>query len=211
MSCKATGFFIYANLYDLVKRCGFISNVCDFCKNDNIGKEKMNITFRTLLKEVGRPVSGIIHVGTNLGDQGRIYSDNHVNHVLWLDRNRGNLSELYNKTKLYPFIQQYITEVFLDKDVHNVCRSFDSFQRENTARLPIERYDTLIVDVDDGTELKVLKGFEKNLGRSEPFIKNIHTKVRHVGEMDEYLFGFGFKQTCKSVSDIGWGDVLYTR
>ena len=171
----------------------------------------MNITFRTMLKELNRSIYGIIHVGTNVGEQGRTYSDNGVNHVLWLDRNRGNLSELYNKTKMYPFIQQYITEVFLDQDIYNVSKTFDSFQRENVAKLPIEKYDTLIIDVDDGSELKVLRGFEKNLSRSPAFIKNIHTKVRNVKEMDEYLSQFGFKQVCKSVSDIGWGDVLYTR
>ncbi len=171
----------------------------------------MNITFRTASKELGRPITGIIHVGTNLGEQGRIYSDNHVHHVLWLDRNRGNLSELYNKTKHYPLIQQYITEVFLDKDIHNVSKTFDSFQRENIARLPIERYDTLIVDVDDGSEIKVLQGFEKNLSRTPSFIRNIHTKVRSVGDMDAYLSRFGFKQICKSIGENGWGDVLYTR
>jgi hypothetical protein len=171
----------------------------------------MNITFRSMLKEVGRPVSGIIHIGTNLGDQARIYSDNHVHHVLWLDRNRSNLSELYNKTKQYPLIQQYITEIFLDKDIHNVSKTFDSFQRENVARLPIERYDTLVVDVDDGSEIKVLQGFEKNISRTPSFIRNIHTKVRGIGDMDEYLSGFGFKQTLKSLNEIGWGDALYTR
>lgn len=170
----------------------------------------MNITFRTLLKEIGRPVTGIIHVGTNLGEQGRIYSDNHVHHVLWLDRNRGNLADLYNRTKQYPLIQQYITEVFLERDVSNVCRTFDSFQKENIARLPIEKYDTLIIDVDDGSEMKVLKGFENNLSRSPCFIKNVHTKVRGVGDMDQYLSGFGFRQICRSVID-GWGDVLYSR
>lgn len=164
-----------------------------------------------MLHELKNPVFGVIHVGTNLGSQGRTYSDNHVNHVLWLDRNRGNLSELYNKTKLYPFMQQYITEVFLDKDIHNVCRSFDSFQKENIARLPIEKYDTLIVDVDDGSEMKVLQGFENNLRRSPAFIKNIHTKVRGVADMDQYLAQFGFKQACKSLGENGWGDVLYTR
>jgi len=171
----------------------------------------MNITFRTMLKELGRPVAGIIHVGTNLGEQGRVYSDNHVHHVLWLDRNRENLSGLYNKTKQYPLIQQYITEVFLDRDIHNVSKTFDSFQRENVAKLPIEKYDTVIVDVDDGSEMKVLQGFEKNLSRSPSFIRNIHTKVRGVGDMDQYLSQFGFKQVCKSLNEIGWGDVLYTR
>lgn len=171
----------------------------------------MNITFRTAIKEIGRPVSGIIHVGTNLGEQGRTYCDNHVNHVLWLDRNRGNLAELYNKTKQYPLIQQYITEVFLDRDVHNVSKTFDSFQRENIAKIPIEKYDTLIVDVDDGSEFKVLQGFEKNLSRTPVFIKAIHTKVRGTDDMDKYLSQFGFKQACKSVNDIGWGDALYTR
>lgn len=171
----------------------------------------MNITFRTMLYQLKNPVIGIIHIGTNLGEQGRIYSDNHVNYVLWLDRNRGNLSELYNKTKFYPFIQQYIAEVFLDKDIHNVCRSFDSFQKENIARLPIEKYDTIIVDVDDGSEMKVLQGFENNLRRSPAFIKNIHTKVRGVGDMDRYLAQFGFKQICNSLDNIGWGDALYSR
>jgi hypothetical protein len=171
----------------------------------------MNIAFRTLIKELGRPINGIIHIGTNLGEQGRTYSDNHVNHVLWLDRNRGNLSELYNKTKLYPFFQQYITEVFLDKDIHNFCRSFDSFQKENITRLPIEKYDTLVVDVDDGTEMKVLQGFENNLRRSPAFIKNIHIKVRGIGDVDQYLEQFGFKQVCKSLGENGWGDALYTR
>jgi hypothetical protein len=171
----------------------------------------MNITFKTMLNELKNPVIGIIHVGTNLGSQARIYSDNHVNYVLWLDRNRSNLSELYNKTKLYPFIQQYITEVFLDKDIHNVCRSFDSFQKENIARLPIEKYDTVIIDVDDGSEIKVLQGFENNLRRSPSFIKNIHTKVRGIGDMDRYLAGFGFKQVCNSLNNTGWGEAVYTR
>lgn len=171
----------------------------------------MNITFKTVLKELGRSVNGIIHVGVNLGDQGRIYSDNRVNHVLWLDRNRGNLSELYNKTKHYPLMQQYITEVFLDQDVYNVSKTFDSFQRENVAKLPIENYDTVVVDVDDGSEMKVLRGFEKNLSRSPVFIKNIHTKIRDIREMDQYLFRFGFKQVCKSINDSGWGDALYSR
>ena len=107
----------------------------------------MNIPFRTLLKEIGVPVNGIIHVGTNLGEQARIYYDNQVNHVLWLDRNRSNLSELYNKTKQYPLRQQYVTETFLDKDVKDVSKTFDNFQKENIARLPIEYYDTLIIDV----------------------------------------------------------------
>lgn len=171
----------------------------------------MNITFRTVMKEIGSPVSGIIHIGTNLGEQGRIYSDNHVHHVLWLDRNRGNLAELYNKTKQYPLIQQYITEVFLDQDIYNVSKTFDSFQREHIAKLPIEKYDTIIVDVDDGSELRVLQGFEKNLSRIPAFIKTIHTKVRGVGDVDQYLSRFGFKQVCKSLNEIGWGDVLYTR
>jgi hypothetical protein len=170
----------------------------------------MNITFRTLLKETG-PVNGIIHVGTNLGDQGRMYSDNQVNHVLWLDRNRSNLSELYNKTKMFPLRQQYITEVFLDKEVTNVSRTFDSFQKENVARLPVEVYDTLIIEVDDGSEFKVLTGFENNLQRSPAFIKRVHTKVRGTADMDKYLAQFGFKQSVNSVNDIGWGDALYSR
>jgi hypothetical protein len=171
----------------------------------------MNITFRTLIKEIGRPVYGLIHVGTNLGDQGRIYSDNHVNHVLWLDRNRGNLSELYNKTKQYPLLQQYITDVFLDKDVKDVSRTFDSFHRENMARIPIENYDTLIVDVNDGSELKVLQGFEKNFSRIPSFIKNVHVSLRDIRATDTYLSQFDFKQKIKSLGENGWGDVLYTR
>lgn len=171
----------------------------------------MNIAFKTLVKEIGRPIYGIIHVGINLGDQGRLYSDNHVNHVLWLDRNRGNLSELYNKTKQYPLLQQYITEVFLDKDVKNVSRTFDAFQRENIARIPIENYDTLIIDVDDGTELKILHGFEKNLLRIPSFIKNVHTKVRGAKDVEKYLASFGFREKIKSLDEKGWGDVLYTR
>ena len=171
----------------------------------------MIISFRTLLKQIGKPAYGVIHIGTNLGDCARTYSDNGINNVLWLDRNRSNLSELYNKTKTYPLRQQYITEVFLDQDIHNVCKTFDSFQRENIAKLPIELYDTLIVDVDDGSEFKILKGFEKNLGRSPSFIKNIHVKVRGTKDMDEYLSGFGFRQVCNSLNDIGWGEAVYTR
>lgn len=170
----------------------------------------MNITFKTLIQEVGR-VRGVIHVGINLGNQGRIYSDNQVGYVLWLDRNRNNLSELYNRTKQYPLIQQYITETFLDQDVRDRCRSFDSFHRDNIAHLAIERYDTLIIDVDDGTELKVLKGFENNLSRDPAFIKTIHSKTRGVGDMDQYLSNFGFKQKIKSLDQNGWGDVLYSR
>jgi hypothetical protein len=171
----------------------------------------VNINFKTLLKEVGRPVRGIIHVGMNLGDQGRVYSDNHVGSVLWLDRNRSNMSELYNRTKHYPLVQQYITEVFLDKDLRDHSRTFDSFYRENISHLAIERYDTLIVDVDDGSEFRVLKGFETNLSRVPPFIRNVHTKVRGTGDMDRYLDGFGFKQVINHVNDNGWGDALYTR
>jgi len=171
----------------------------------------MNIAFRTLLKSLGRPVYGIIHVGTNLGEQGRTYSDNGVNHVLWLDRNRNNLYELYNKTKMFPLKQQYITEVFLERDIPNVSKTFDTFQKENIAKMPIEVYDTLIVDVDDGSEFKVLQGFEKNLSRSPAFIKNVHTKVRGTGDMDKYLSQFGFKQVVNSLNEIGWGDALYSR
>jgi hypothetical protein len=79
------------------------------------------------------------------------------------------------------------------------------------ARLPIEKYDTLVVDVNDGSEFKVLQGFEKNLGRTPSFIKNIHTNTRDVPQMDQYLSGFGFKQVCKSIGENGWGDILYTR
>ena len=171
----------------------------------------MNITFRTLLKEIGVPVNGIIHVGTNLGEQARIYYDNQVDHVLWLDRNRSNLSELYNKTKQYPLRQQYVTETFLDKDVKDVSKTFDNFHKENIARLPIEYYDTLIIDVDDGSEFKVLAGFENNLRRSPAFIKRVLTKVRGTGDMDKYMSQFGFKQSLSSLNEISWGDALYTR
>ncbi len=167
----------------------------------------MNINFRSCLKHLGHDVRGVIHIGTNLGEQGRTYSDNKVSYVLWLDRNKTNLSKLYEKTKQFPIKQQYVTEVFLDKDVHKVSRSFDNYLRENQATIPVENYDMLVVDVEDGTELQVLAGFEGQLRR--PFIKTIHTKVRGTKDMDEHLSKFGFKQCVNSVNEIGWGDGLW--
>jgi len=167
----------------------------------------MNLNFRSCLKHIGHDVRGIIHVGTNLGEQGRTYSDNRVSYVLWLDRNKGNLSKLYELTKLFALKQQYVTELFIDKDQRGVSRTFDSYTKEHVATIPVENYDMLVIDVEDGSEYQVLAGFENNLKRG--LIKTIHTKVRGLGDMDTYLAKFGFKQCVNSVSDIGWGDGLW--
>lgn len=167
----------------------------------------MNLNFRTCLKHLGHDVRGVIHVGTNLGEQGRAYCDNRVSYALWLDRNKTNLTKLYEQTKKFPLKQQYVTELFLDKDVYKVSRSFDNYLRENLATIPVEKYDMLVVDVDDGSEFQVLAGFEGQLVR--PFIKTVHTSVRGLADMDEYLKKFGFKQCVNSVNDIGWGDGLW--
>ena len=169
----------------------------------------MNINFRTCLKHLGRDVRGVIHIGTNLGEQCRTYSDNKVSYVLWLDRNKTNLSKLYEQTKKFPLKQQYVTELFLEKDVYKVSRSFDNYLRENLATIPVEKYDMLVVDVEDGSEFQVLAGFEGQLCR--PFIKHVHTNVRGLNDMDEYLKKFGFKQCVNSVSDIGHGSALYSK
>jgi hypothetical protein len=170
----------------------------------------MQISFKQCLSEIPNPVRGIIYCGVDVGGPAGIYSDQKVNTVLWLEKNKNRLPELYNQTKKYPLQQQYVTEIFSDKDVRGTSMRFDTFYKDNMAMIELEKMDLLVLDLDDRTELEVLDGF-RSLFPKYTNIKAIHMKVRGAPDADALLSQYGFERKLTRVNDIGWGEALYVR
>jgi hypothetical protein len=170
----------------------------------------MQISFKACLTEIPVPVRGIIYCGNEVGGQAGIFSDQKVNSVLWLESNKNRLPDLYNQTKKYPLQQQYVTEVFSDKDIRGSTVRFDSFYKNNMAMVELEKFDLIVLDLDDRTELDVLNGFV-SLFSKYTNIKAIHMKVRGAPDADALLSQYGFERKLTKVNDIGWGEALYVR
>jgi len=85
----------------------------------------------------------------------------------------------------------------------------------NSNQISPEEFDFVNLDIQ-GVELRALKGFGEYLDH----IKYIYTEVNSgevykgndtIQDLDEYLFGFGFKRVETEMSPFEWGDAFYIR
>jgi hypothetical protein len=171
----------------------------------------MKITFKQCSEEVKEPIRGVIHVGSRLGSQAGIYSDARVNYVLWFEQDKTRLQQLYTETKHYPLVQQYVLETLSNTDsISYKTTRFDSFYRKNMHLIELEKYQLIIIDVENGQELNVLDGFLPLLSKYSN-IKGILMNVRGPEEAEKILSPYGFKRTLTALNEINWGDALYVR
>lgn len=89
----------------------------------------------------------------------------------------------------------------------------DTMIKEND--IDLTKYDFLNVDVQ-GVELEVLKGMGKELTKInyayiEVNKEELYRGCALVGEIDEYLLGFGLHPIEKSWTPWAWGDAFYSR
>ena len=82
--------------------------------------------------------------------------------------------------------------------------------------IPKDKYDFLNIDLQ-GCERFALKGMGDILynfkwAYLEVNAKEVYKGCALVGEIDEYLLGFGFKRVeTKWCGNTGWGDALYIK
>jgi len=121
-----------------------------------------------------------------------------------------SLLELGTHATMYPHIR-YIEKQRLE------TRTFESLVRENIAKIDLDLYDLINIDVQ-GAELKVLKGFGPLFGRfdfravySEVNFEEVYKDCCLVGDLDEFLHDHKFSRVLTSAPEKTWGDALYLR
>lgn len=98
------------------------------------------------------------------------------------------------------------------KELHR----YDLIAESNTAAYHFKELDFLNIDVQ-GAELKVLKGICFKLHQFKWAYLEVNKEELYkgcalVGEIDEYLSGFGFRRVeTKWAGNTGWGDALYIK
>jgi FkbM family methyltransferase len=86
-------------------------------------------------------------------------------------------------------------------------------EREN---IPISTLNFLNLDIQ-GVELRALKSMEKYLENLQYIYTEVNTEEVYkdcnlIGEIDEYLAGFGFTRVAQQIyTEFGWGDAFYMK
>jgi FkbM family methyltransferase len=76
-------------------------------------------------------------------------------------------------------------------------------------------YNFINMDVQ-GYELEVLKGATKTLANIDHIIcevnwEELYENCVQIGDLDRFLFDFGFKRIAIAPTNYGWGDALYSK
>lgn len=134
--------------------------------------------------------------------------------VLHISNNSGQSSsilELGTHTSAHPEVH-YIGDI--NVDMVRIDEDFDRIDKLKTFQT--WNLDFLNIDVQ-GYELNVLKGMDKVLNQFKWCYLEVNKEPLYigcalVGEIDEYLAGFGFERVeTKWAGNTGWGDALYIK
>lgn len=178
--------FVYENLQQNIKDnpSAFAVNACI---SDIDGED---ITFH--ISNNGSQSSSILELGTHLIAHPEVY---YITDVPMKGR---------RIDKLFPYA--------IYSDGMSPKITLDGVQRG----LPNPIYDFLNIDLQ-GAELKALKGMGSLLHQFKWAYLEVNKEELYkgcalIGEIDEYLSGFGFKRVeTKWCGDTGWGDALYIK
>lgn len=112
------------------------------------------------------------------------------------------------------------THAFKHPNVHVVNKVSTTTTRLDTLieREQIPMVDLNFINLDiQGVELRALKSMEKYLQHvkyiyTEVNIEEVYKGCNLIGEIDDYLRGFGFERVTQSIyTDLGWGDAFYMK
>jgi FkbM family methyltransferase len=105
-------------------------------------------------------------------------------------------------------------------DVHVVAKVETNTTRLDTLiereQIPITQLNFVNLDIQ-GVELRALKSMEKYLQHvryiyTEVNIEQVYKGCNLIGEIDEYLKGFGFVRVAQKIyANLGWGDAFYIK
>ena len=108
------------------------------------------------LKELN--FNGVINIGAGNGSYAKHYYELGISSVVWIEKDLKNDGPIYQNTKNFGMKQQYYFENISSSDSDTTIR-FKTFWRMNSAKIDIEIYDLLHIDVKKD-QYDILCGFD---------------------------------------------------
>jgi hypothetical protein len=201
----------------------------------------MLIEFTECLKfvDINKPINGIIHLGAHELEEKKVYNDNRITKVLWIEAMEDKVYKYQSENDIYQLVvsdksnEEVMFKVtnngqsssILDistigpKGVHVVSKKVLKTTRMDTffqkQDISIKRYNFINLRLQ-GVELRALKGFGKLLHYIDYIYTAVNTKEVYVGcdlvsQMDEYLDTFGFVGVITKMTCCSWGDKFYVK
>jgi FkbM family methyltransferase len=190
--------------------------------------------------------NGIIHCGAHLAEEKIVYNSLFINNVVWIEANKKLVDSmkmmdslkndiivnelLWNNSdeELFFYITNnmqsssileldkhrlYHPEVEVEKKVKIKTKKLDDIIDEY--KININNYNFLNLDLQ-GVELKVIKGFNKNIKHIDYIYTEINTgevykNCDKLYEMDEYLQEKNFQRVELNIGTAEWGDAFYIK
>lgn len=97
----------------------------------------MLIALEDLMKEYCDKVKGVIHIGAHLGEEVKVYKENKINQVIWIEGNPNLISPLKDNVSEYPnnFVYNLLASDSADQAIEfkitNGTQSSSIFELEN--------------------------------------------------------------------------------
>lgn len=106
----------------------------------------------------------------------------------------------------HPHIKMVDSIILKSKTINTVFNEYG---------LDFNNYDFLNLDLQ-GYELPVIIGFGDNISKmkyiySEVNTDEVYKNCSKIGDLDNYLFNYGFERVETEMTDANWGDALYIK
>lgn len=197
------------------------------------------------LKKYNMNINGVFHVGAHKLEEQNIYNYLNIQSVLWFEANPYIVKDIKNKNpeinNLYNLLLSDVDDELVDFYITNNGQSssilklkdhshfYPSIIVSETIKLKTIKMKTFIeknnINMNDfnfinldvqGSELKVLKGFEEYI----KFIDYIYTEINIselyegcclINHIDDFLKKYNFDRVETILTNENWGDALYIK
>ena len=102
----------------------------------------MYIPFERCVKEIGKPVNAIIHIGAHRGQEAQDYAKSGVREVLWVEANKKMMKHLYDQTCNLPMKSRYFCATLSDVDNEMVTLNITN-NEQSTSILELGTHATM--------------------------------------------------------------------
>jgi FkbM family methyltransferase len=149
------------------------------------------------------------HYGNGLNIYQAVIDDSDGKSVIFNITNNGQSSsilEFGSHSTSHPWVH------VIGKMVMQTTRLDTLIEREH---IPISLLNFVNLDIQ-GVELRALKSMEKYLQHVHYIYTEVNTEEVYkgcdlIGEIDDYLRGFGFNRVAQHIRADGWGDAFYIK
>lgn len=120
----------------------------------------MYIPFERCVKEIGKPVNAIIHIGAHYGQEAQDYAANGVKEVLWVEANKKIMKHLYDQTCNVPIKSRYFCATLSDVDNETITLNVTN-NEQSTSILELGTHATMYPHIIVSEQVSVMtKRFE---------------------------------------------------